>query len=72
MMESPIPDPEAAVRGYTDHQLREFEQSFGENSREWIIAQNEWARRRSPPWVKVLRDLIALAVVIALAVKFFG
>jgi len=71
-----IPDPAAIVRGYSDEQLREYEQFYGEQSREWSIAQDEWSRRRSrqfdPPWVRILRNLIALALVVALTIKFLA
>ena len=70
--DDPVPDPRAIVRGYTDEQLRKYQQFYGEQSREWIIAQDEWSRRRYPLSVKILWNLIALAVAVALAIKLFN
>ena len=67
-----ISDPRAIVHGYSDEQLKEYEQFYGEQSREWIIAQDEWARRRYPLWARILWNLIALAVAVALAIKLFS
>jgi hypothetical protein len=67
-----ISDPRAIVRGFSDEQLKEYERFYGEQSREWIIAQDARARRRYPPWARILRNLIALVVAAALAIKFFS
>lgn len=52
----PLPDPEAFARNLTVEELAGYREEFGEDSREWIIAQREMARRkRRPFWVNWLR-----------------
>ena len=61
----PLPDPVAFARNLTDSELEEYRTIFGEESREWIIARGELARRQGPPapvrWALLLAWLALLA-----------
>lgn len=62
----PLPDPVAFARNLTAAELEEYREILGADSREWIIAQDELARRRRSPWLEPLRwaaALISLALV---------
>ena len=67
-----LPDPVAYARGLSDDQLMQYEEIYGEKSREWIIAQRELSRRRYPLWAKVFWNIVAVAVAIGIAIKVFS
>ena len=63
----PLSDPVAYARDLSDDELREYETIYGPESREWIIAQRELARR-SPP--RVLSYIVAPLIWALLALYF--
>ena len=54
-----LPDPIAIARNLTSEELLRYEERFGPDSREWLIAQRELARRK-PSTLKT--DLVALGL----------
>jgi hypothetical protein len=72
--DDPLPDPWKYARNCTDQQLRDYRQIYGEQSREWLLAQEELARReqsrRHPWWAKWIRNLLALAILVAMIITF--
>ncbi len=50
----PLPDPEAFTRNLTQEELLGYRETYGERSREWILAQNELRRRNGPSTRSVL------------------
>jgi hypothetical protein len=71
MTDDPLPDPVAYARDLPEEKLLEYKKIFGEESREWVIAQQELARRRYPVWAKLLWTSVAIAVGIWVIVKLF-
>lgn len=70
----PIPDPEAFARNLTAEELLGWRDLYGEDSRDWIIAQNELRRRRrwlSPLATQILWGAAALFVVFYFALRWF-
>ena len=62
----PLPDPVAFARNLTDAELEAWRELDGEDSREWIIAREELARRQLPWRLRALAWglwLIALALI---------
>lgn len=68
----PLPDPVAYARGLSDEQLRDYKQVFGEDSREWIIARRELARREGPSGLRIAGVLIVSVVLTLLARSCLG
>ena len=55
------------VRGLSDAELRAYGEEFGEGSREYMLMQQEQARRRSrsiPLWARILPWLIVAGVLV--------
>jgi hypothetical protein len=68
-----IPNPEAFARNLTEDELLDYGEKYGADSREWIIAQNELARRKGPPWWShLLAIAIGLACLVYWAYRIFG
>jgi hypothetical protein len=70
-MRQPLPDPVVYARKLTDEQLRAYKAEYGEDSREWIIAQQELKRRQGEPIGKttlIIAALLWLALVMYLLV----
>jgi len=65
-----LPDPEAYARGLTKDELLAYKGRFGEQSREWIIARRELARRFPTNWQK-LRPWVIQVVWIAMIVYLY-
>ena len=62
----PLPDPEAFARNLTAEELYAHRDEFGDDSREWIVAQKELRRRRGfAPKIKSI--LWGAAAVLVLA-----
>lgn len=61
--DEPLPDPVAYARGLTEQELFAYRSIYGEQSREWIIAQDELRRRRWPVWRRVLCGLVCLTAI---------
>lgn len=59
----PLSNPEKLTRNLTEEELKAYEDKFGADSREWILARRELERRRRPPsWAEVLGGAIVLAL----------
>jgi len=67
-----LPDPVAYARRLPEADLLDYKNVFGEDSREWVIAQRELARRRHPLWTKLLWNGTAIAFGIWLVVRLFA
>jgi hypothetical protein len=70
-MEEALPDPVAYARKLTDEQLRAYKVEYGEDSREWLIAQQELQRRHGEPIGKAtmtIAAIFALALILYLLV----
>jgi hypothetical protein len=48
-----IDDLAVWVRNATDQELRAYGESFGRDSREWMVAEQELERRRFPLWARI-------------------
>jgi hypothetical protein len=69
----PICDPEAFTRNLTEDELLDYKMESGEKSREWILAQNELARRDAPPlWSHLLAAAVSLVVLAYWVHRIFG
>jgi hypothetical protein len=66
----PIPNPDKFTRNLTEEELTAYEERFGADSREWILAKNELARRRRPPriWSALLGGALLLALMSGVSV----
>jgi hypothetical protein len=69
---NPLPDPVAYARGLSDEQLTDYEQIFGEDSREWIIARRELERREGPGGLRIAGVFIVTAALVVLARSCLG
>jgi hypothetical protein len=61
-----LPDPIAYARALSEQELWAYRTIYGEQSREWIIAQDELRRRRWPIWRRVLYGGIWAAAIAVL------
>ena len=59
MRDDSLPDPVAYAGTLSDEELLGYKANFGENSREWVIAQRELSRRSRPAWHHILHMLFA-------------
>ena len=59
--DEPLPDPVAFARSLSEEELQDYREIYGEDSREWIIAQRERSRRRWPAWRRILYFLVLAA-----------
>jgi hypothetical protein len=62
----PLPDPEAFARNLTEEELLGHRDVYGEDSRDWIVAQNELRSRRrwlSPRATQILWVTASLLVI---------
>lgn len=54
-------DPVSLCRELPDKEILAYRETFGEDSREWIIAKRELARRKFPTWKRVIYDQLKCA-----------
>jgi hypothetical protein len=59
-MRDTLPDPVAYARQLSDEQLHAYKTEYGEESREWIIAQQELRRRQGMPIGRVAMTIAAI------------
>jgi hypothetical protein len=68
----PLPDPVAYARALSDEELKAYKGIFGEDSREWIIARRELARRGGPSGWRIAGLIVASTGLALLARHFLG
>lgn len=51
--EEPIDDLVAYIKGLTREELRAYGERFGRGTREWMIMEQEFERRRYPIWARI-------------------
>jgi hypothetical protein len=74
--EQPLSDPVAHARARSDAELQDVRRVFGEDSRDWIVARRELARRDRernplPRWWPILKWAYVAALGAAGAALFF-
>ena len=69
--EEPIDDLVAYIKGLTGEELRAYGERFGRDSREWMVMEQEFERRKYPLWAKVGQWLLFAVALLAIARRIF-
>ena len=65
--QEPIDDLDAYIKGLTSEELRAYGRRFGRGTREWMIMEQEFERRKYPLWAKVGQWLLFAIGLLAIA-----